>query len=135
MSDTLICIDPECAGCTTYGGYRWTGAMWLDGDGYPQRHVISVIKPEYRKLPSKIIPDDIKKPTHYIFSKPANDVLDVLAECGFNMPDHYIASAIAYLCRCKKKNQYRKDLEKAAFYINKAIELHDAEERSNSKNK
>ena len=123
---TKPCQDIQCEMCIASPSVYWKSleCTWWDS-----------IRAKYVFHDTPVIADDIKKPAHYIFSKPANDVLDVLAECGFNMPDHYIASAIAYLCRCKKKNQYRKDLEKAAFYINKAIELHDAEERSNSKNK
>ena len=124
------CRDVNCGFCSGQDGFSYnkTQRVWYNR----QSGVVTHYSCEETSLEDI---DEVKKPAHYIFSKPANDVLDVLAECGFNMPDHYIASAIAYLCRCKKKNQYRKDLEKAAFYINKAIELHDAEERSNSKNK
>ena len=124
------CRDVNCGFCSEQDGFSYnkTQRVWYNR----QSGVVTHYSCEETSLEDI---DEVKKPAHYMFSKPANDVLDVLAECGFNMPDHYIASAIAYLCRCKKKNQYRKDLEKAAFYINKAIELHDAEERSNSKNK
>ena len=91
-----------------------------------------VVPPELQTVIDTIsTTDEISAPSHYLFTTPAHDVLDVLRECGFDLADHYVASAIAYLCRCKKKNQYGKDLKKAAFFINKAIELHD--KKSNEK--
>ena len=70
--------------------------------------------------------DEIDKPQHYTFTRPAKDVWDVLQQAEL-LEDHLVASAFQYLARCKKKGMYRKDLLKAASYIKKALELHDEE--------
>lgn len=69
--------------------------------------------------------DVVNRPSHYMFSKPAKDVLDVISECDL-LDDHLIASAFAYLARCKRKGNYLQDLKKAQFYLNKGIELHES---------
>ena len=91
---------------------------------------VKELPPHFERLTDEyasiaVLEREINKPSHYVFTVPAYDVLDMLSECGFNMQDHYIASAIAYLARCKKKGQYLKDLKKAEFYIGRAIEEYE----------
>ncbi len=98
-------------------------AYW-DGKYYTHSELVKL-------LWSEVETDIVNKPPHYLFTNPATDVLDVMKECGFNMQDHFVASAIAYLCRCKKKGQYDKDLKKAQFYINKAVQHAEASKSNN----
>lgn len=71
--------------------------------------------------------DDINKPQHYTLSKPASDCFSVMQQIGL-LDDHCAATAFAYLWRCKIKKQYVKDLKKARFYIDKAIEIYEQNE-------
>ena len=80
-----------------------------------------------------LVHDEIEKPQHYTFTKPAKDCWDVLFESEL-LTDHLVASAVQYLLRCKKKGMYEKDLKKAATYIKKALEMYAEAERSNNKN-
>lgn len=74
--------------------------------------------------------DEIEKPQHYTFTKPAKDCWDVLFESEL-LTDHLVASAVQYLLRCKKKGMYEKDLKKAATYIKKALEMYAEKTKGN----
>jgi hypothetical protein len=139
--ESIVCIDKDCSYCNDHlGAGKWdvSGGYWTDrlssGERQRVRHWDALVENRFggTKPDTVSTVDIINKPPHYHFSKPAIDVLSVLTECGFDMGDHYIATAIAYLCRCKKKGQYGSDLKKAQFNINKAVELHESAEKDNA---
>ena len=80
------------------------------------------------------IPDNINKPQHYVLPVPAIDCFSAQTQLGL-LDDHCVATAFAYLWRCKLKNQYISDLKKVRWYVNKAIELYDSKEQSTEGNR
>lgn len=71
------------------------------------------------------VDDEIRRPNHYILNEPAHECFDVLEQCKL-MGNHPVATAFAYLWRCMLKGQYSKDIRKAAYWLEKAIERDEA---------
>lgn len=70
--------------------------------------------------------DIINKPKHYnVFER---EVIDVIKDLLDNNENHngvnayYIGNVIKYIFRAGMKNDYKQDLEKARYYLNKALE-------------
>lgn len=78
--------------------------------------------------------NSVEKPKHYHIKVPVVgtivdnqaeiDCLAVTESLGFNQ-HHYIASALAYIWRCLRKNNTVEDLRKAVFYLNREIALRE----------
>ena len=76
-----------------------------------------------------IIKDDINKPEHYTLPRAASDCFSVQQQLGL-LTDHPVAAAFKYIWRCKQKGTELKDLKKAQWFITKAIELYEAEHKT-----
>jgi hypothetical protein len=72
------------------------------------------------KLPSVVggIADVINHPTHYTFGK--IEVIDVIED--WKLPFH-IASVVKYVARAPHKGNELDDLRKAAWFLNRYIQL------------
>lgn len=62
--------------------------------------------------------DPVKKPAHYNHGK--YEVIDVIEDWGLN-DDYYLGNVIKYVARCRYKGEHLQDLEKAAWYLARAI--------------
>lgn len=73
--------------------------------------------------------DLINRPKHYTLPRAASDCFSVMQQIGM-LNNHCLATAFQYLWRAQLKNQYISDLKKARWFIDKAIDEHEAKERS-----
>lgn len=61
--------------------------------------------------------DNVNHPAHYTQGK--IEVADFIADQKL---DFFLGNAVKYVCRCRFKDNYVEDLQKAVWYINKAID-------------
>jgi len=80
------------------------------------------------------VADDVNKPEHYTLLRAASDAFSVMQQIGL-LTNYPVATAFKYLWRCNNKQNYLKDLKKARWFINKAIELYEAEHEAEKGNK
>jgi len=69
-------------------------------------------------MPMQKLDDLVNHPKHYTFGK--YEVLDVLMDWFPRSP--LLWQVVKYIARAGHKGHYTQDLEKAQFYLNKAIE-------------
>lgn len=72
--------------------------------------------------------DPVKRPSHYTSHPSGVECIDVTEHMGFNL-----GNAIKYIWRADLKDNALQDLKKAAWYINRQIELVEGTEEDRSK--
>jgi len=76
--------------------------------------------------------DDVNKPEHYTLPQAASDAFSVMQQIGL-ITNYPVATAFKYLWRCNNKQNYLKDLKKARWFINKAIEIEESKHEAEHK--
>ncbi len=62
--------------------------------------------------------DKINHPYHYTFGK--IEVIDVIEDWDLN---YHLGNVVKYIARCRFKDNFKEDLKKAKWYLDRYIEL------------
>ncbi len=79
---------------------------------------------------AQMVSDMVNHPPHYTYGsvETIDYIEDVVGTDG--LIDFCIGNALKYISRCKHKGKFLEDLQKAVWYLNKAIDTKEGEEYS-----
>lgn len=106
---------------------KWISREMIDDEGHPHftKDTIYFIETRLayepygkKALLDKKAEDLVNHPTHYTFGR--FEVIDVLQD--WFPDDPLLWQVVKYLARARHKNNFLQDLQKAQFYLNRAIE-------------
>lgn len=77
--------------------------------------------------PLDIQKDPVNHPAHYELPNGMECIDAIISTQGVQAArDFCVCNAFKYIWRCRRKNAFAQDLEKARWYISKALELGEA---------